>query len=172
MLLPAQVAARFHSPRAWIQNGLERFLQVKSVENRTGRRAALEYLDQYREPLAQAEALAHPKEQRGQRPGQQRRQQHAADTNDEVYLRGKGGFVFWMLYDMVDDEALQHAIAAYRGGADKDPAYFQRLVHDSSKRELEWFFDDWVYRDRGLPDFHVESVYPRLLLSETRKPTW
>jgi hypothetical protein len=26
---------------------------------------------------------------------------------------------------------------------------------------LEWFFDDWVYRDRGLPDFRVESAYPR-----------
>jgi len=70
---------------------------------------------------------------------------------------------------MVEDEAMQHAIAAYRGGADKDPAYFQRLVEASSKNKLEWFFDDWVYRDRGLPDFHVESVYPRPLLSETEK---
>jgi hypothetical protein len=41
LLLPAQVAARFHSPRAWIRDGLARFLQVKSVEERSGRRFIL-----------------------------------------------------------------------------------------------------------------------------------
>ena len=39
----------------------------------------------------------------------------------------------------------------------------------SPKRDLEWFFDDWVYRDRGLPEFHVESAYTRPLLSEANK---
>ena len=34
----------------------------------------------------------------------------------------------------------------------------------ASKQDLEWFFDDWVYRDRGLPDFHVEASYARPLL--------
>src|SRR5271166_4724382 len=170
LLLPAQVAARFHSPRAWIQDGLERFLQVIAVENRSGRRAALEYLDQYREPLVQAEELAHPKLGAATRPSDS----NAADntllnTNDELYLRGKGGFVFWMLRDMVGNEAMQRSIAAYQGGADHDPSYFQRLVQANSKHDLEWFFDDWVYRDRGLPDFHVESVYPRPLLSEKQK---
>ena len=91
------------------------------------------------------------------------------NTNDELYLRGKGGFVFWMLRDMVGDETMQRAIAAYRGGADKDPSYFQKLVQSSPKRDLEWFFDDWVYRDRGLPEFHVESAYTRPLLSEATK---
>jgi hypothetical protein len=168
LLLPAQVAARFRSPHAWIQNGLERFLQTVAVENRSGRHAALEYLDQYLDPLVQAEALAHPK------AGTQSAASSTADntllnTNDELYLRGKGAFVFWMLRDMVDSEAMQHSIAAYRGGADKDPTYLQRLIETNSKHKLEWFFDDWVYRDRGLPDFHVESVYPRPLLSETEK---
>ena len=37
----------------------------------------------------------------------------------------------------------------------------QRLVETQAKRGLEWFFDDWVYRDRGLPDFHVDSAYVR-----------
>ena len=39
----------------------------------------------------------------------------------------------------------------------------QRLLEKQSHRDLEWFFDDWVYRDRGLPDFRVESAYPRKL---------
>ena len=170
LLLPAQVAARFHSPRAWIQDGLERFLQTVLVETRSGRHAALEYLDQYRGPLAQAEELTHPK------AGASTKSAASSDadntllnTNDELYLRGKGGFVFWMLRDMVDTGAMQRSIAAYRGAADKDPTYLQRLLETASKYKLEWFFDDWVYRDRGLPDFHVESVYPRPLLSETEK---
>jgi len=61
---------------------------------------------------------------------------------------------------------MQSALAAYHPGADKDPSYLQRLVQNSSKRDLEWFFDDWVYRDRGLPEFHVEAAYTRPLLTE------
>ena len=42
-----------------------------------------------------------------------------------------------------------------------------RLIEQAGKRPLEWFFDDWVYRDRGLPDFRVESVFPRATLNGT-----
>ncbi len=168
LLLPAQVAARFHSQHPWIQDGLERFLQTMAVEQRSGRHAALEFLDQYREPLVQAELAAHPKTEAGAKASADSNAANNTllNTNDELYLRGKGGFVFWMLRDMTGEDSMQRAIAAYRGGADKDPSYFQHLVQTSSKRDLEWFFDDWVYRDRGLPEFHVESAYTRPLLSE------
>ncbi len=33
LLLPTQVAARFHSPHPWIQEGMERFLQCVSVDS-------------------------------------------------------------------------------------------------------------------------------------------
>ena len=91
------------------------------------------------------------------------------NTNDEVYLRGKGSFVLWMLRDMLGNTDLQRSLTAYRSGADKDPSYFQRLLQTNSKRDLEWFFDDWVYRDRGLPEFHVDSVYARPILSESNQ---
>ncbi len=29
--------------------------------------------------------------------------------------------------------------------------------------DLGWFFDDWVYRDRGLPDLSIVNVTPRAL---------
>ena len=64
-----------------------------------------------------------------------------------------------MLRDMVGETAMQSALGKYHPGADKDPSYLQRLLQTASKRDLEWFFDDWVYRDRGLPDFHVASAY-------------
>jgi hypothetical protein len=169
LLVPTQVAARFHSPHLWIQEGMERFLQTVSIDRRSGRKAALEFLDEYRQPLVDAEEVAHPKSEGAAKPTTDA---NTADntllnTNDELYLRGKGSFVLWMLRDMVGDTAMQSALAAYHPGADKDPSYLQRLLHTSSKQDLEWFFDDWVYRDRGLPDFHVESAYTRPVLNET-----
>lgn len=168
LLLPAQAAARFHSPHAWIQDGLERFLQTLAVERRSGRHVALAFLDQYRGPLVHVEEAAHPKANKSS-PDSNAANNTLLNTNDELYLRGKGGFVFWMLRDMTGNDALQRALASFRGGADKDPSYFQHLVQSSAKRDLEWFFDDWVYRDRGLPEFHVGSAYTRPLLSETNK---
>jgi hypothetical protein len=52
-------------------------------------------------------------------------------------------------------------VASYRADEDTDPAYVQRLVEAQSKRNLQWFFDDWVYHNPGLPDFRVESAFPR-----------
>jgi hypothetical protein len=137
------------------------------VESRSGRKAALALLDEYREPLVKAEEAAHPKADAESKPAAEA---SAADntllnTNDELYLRGKSSFVLWMLRDMVGETAMQSAIGKYHPGADKDPSYLQRLLQASSKRDLEWFFDDWVYRDRGLPEFHVVSAYTRPLLT-------
>ena len=36
----------------------------------------------------------------------------------------------------------------------------QKLIEAQTRSDLGWFFDDWVYRDRGLPDFQVAAVYP------------
>ena len=167
LLLSTQVTARFQSSHPWIQEGLQRFLQCVLVDSRSGRKAALDYLDDFREPLAKAEAATHPTPTAGAKaPETSNADNTLLNTNDELYLRGKGSFVFWMLRDMVGETAMQSALASYRAGADKDPAYLQRLLQTSSKRDLEWFFDDWVYRDRGLPDFHVVSAYARPLLEE------
>ena len=42
-----------------------------------------------------------------------------------------------------------------------------RLISAQTQRDLEWFFDDWVYRDRGLPDFKVESAFSRKTLNNS-----
>jgi len=36
-----------------------------------------------------------------------------------------------------------------------------RLIAAQTQRDLGWFFDDWVYHDRGLPDFKIESAFSR-----------
>jgi hypothetical protein len=40
------------------------------------------------------------------------------------------------------------------------------LIQAQTPKDLEWFFDDWVYRDRGLPDFKVESAFPRKTMND------
>jgi hypothetical protein len=171
LLMPTQVAARFPSSRQWIENGLQRFLQAVSVEKRIGRKDALQFLNEYLPPLVQAEEPADlpastEKSATSNLPGNS-----LVNTSDEILLRGKGSFVFWMLRDMLGDSVLQKALAAYRPPDDTSPAYFQGLLEEGHKRDLEWFFDDWVYRDRGLPDFRIESVYARPLLNDPNKMT-
>ena len=170
LLLPAQVAARFSSPRPWIDSGLARFLQAVSVEHRSGRKEALQFLNEYLPPLIKAEEEAGTLSSAGSKAsGRQASDNSLLNTSDEILLRGKGSFVFWMLRDMLGDTVLQKAIAAYRPGADARPAYWQSLLEESRKRDLEWFFDDWVYRDRGLPEFRIETVYSRPLLEDPNK---
>jgi hypothetical protein len=52
-------------------------------------------------------------------------------------------------------------LLGYRADEDRDTAYLQRLTEKNAHRDLQWFFDDWVYHDPGLPEFRVESVYSR-----------
>ena len=71
--------------------------------------------------------------------------------------------MWWMLRDMVGDDALKEAIrniAPRTTDNDKDPKYVEQLIEAAAKRDLGWFFDDWVYHDRGLPDLRVQSVHP------------
>ena len=35
---------------------------------------------------------------------------------------------------------------------------FQHLLEKTSGQKLDWFFNDWVNRDRGLPDLSIENI--------------
>ena len=152
-----------HSSRPWIYEGLAHFAQALELEQQGGRPAALQMLRDRRASLA----LAEPETGAGSSDAAG---QSLLQTSDEVYYRSKAMFVWWMLRDIAGDEALQRALQAYSAqtaaspAADNDPAALQKLIEKQSKRRLEWFFDDWVYRDRGLPDFQVESVFTRPVL--------
>ena len=88
------------------------------------------------------------------------------NTTDEELYRSKAMCVWWMLRDMLGDQALKKAFASYHPADDKEPSYMPRSIQAQTQRDLEWFFDDWVYRDRGLPDFKVASAFTRKTLPE------
>jgi len=64
---------------------------------------------------------------------------------------------------MVGDTALSVALHNYKPSDDQDAHYMQNLIESQAHRDLKWFFDDWVYHNRGLPDLRIASVYPRQL---------
>src|SRR6201993_5388571 len=66
-----------------------------------------------------------------------------------------------MMRDMIGASTLKKALTAYPPEQDKDPTDIQKPMAAQTQRDLGWFFDDWVYRDRGLPDFKVESAFAR-----------
>ncbi len=153
--------ASFFSPRPWINEGLAHFAQALYLEQQKGRQVAIDYMGLHRSILTQMEPSSVV-------PRSQDETTHSLvnTTNEELY-RSKAMCVWWMLRDMIGDAALKKAIAAYRPEQDKEPSYMPRLIAAQTQRDLEWFFDDWVYRDRGLPDFKVESAFSRKTLNNS-----
>ena len=139
--------ASFLSFRRWIEEGLAHFAQALYLENQNGRQAALDYMGAHRSALTTT-----PR-------SEDEAKQSLVDTTNEQLYRSKAMCVWWMLRDMVGDSALKKAIAAYKPEQDNDPTYMPRLIAAQTQRDLQWFFDDWVYRDRGLPDFKVQSAF-------------
>ncbi len=147
------VHSAFTSPRPWVSEGLAHFAEAMYREQQGGRQAALDLLGLHRAAFldSEKEVAAAPQKNSGQ---------PLTSTFDETYYRSKAAYVWWMLRDMVGPAALKEAIRNYRAADDTDPKYVERLIESASKRDLSAFFDDWVYHDRGLPDFHVQSVHP------------
>jgi hypothetical protein len=153
---------RVPSPRPWINGGLAHFAQVQDIEHQHGRKAALDYLNAHRTLLVEFEKQpASTDASVSPEPGNLAVNHSLVSTTDDVYSQSKAMWVWWMLHDMVGDTSLNLALIAYNASGDKEPSYMPRLIAAKTQRDLEWFFDDWVYRDRGLPDFKVESAFSR-----------
>jgi len=140
------------SPRPWVYEGLAHFAEAMYRQEQGGRQAALDLLGLHRAAFLDSEKEISAAQKSAGQP--------LATTFDETYYRSKAAYVWWMLRDMVGDDALKQAISKYRAEDDRNPKYVQQLIEAAAKRDLGWFFDDWVYQDRGLPDFRVQSVHP------------
>lgn len=152
----------FSSPRAWINEGLAHFAQALYLEHQSGRQAAIDYMGLHRSALNAAE---HEKANQLTGPrAEDEVKRSLINTSDEELYRSKAMCVWWMLRDMVGDAALKKAFASYHPDQDKEPSFMQRLIQAQTQHDLEWFFDDWVYSDRGLPDFKIDSAYARKTL--------
>ena len=146
------------SSRAWISEGLAHYAQLREREVQSGRAATIQFLLE----RLQALTLDEPEHEKSA-PNSAARS--LINTGDEVLYRTKAMYVWWMLHDMLGDDVILRALKNYRDADDKEPLYMERLIEAQAHRNLDWFFADWVYRDRGLPDFRIEQVYPRQTLT-------
>ena len=152
-LVHVLVHAAFTSPRPWIHEGLAHFAEALYREQKQdGRAAAIDFLHSHGQAFVE--------EEKEVAAGQRNPGEPLATTFDESYYRSKAPYVWWMLRDTIGEDALKQVIHNYRAADDKDPKYTEKLITTAAKRDLSWFFDDWVYNDRGLPDFRVLSAHP------------
>jgi len=155
ILAHALTHAWMQSPRAWLSEGVAHFMGTLWVEKQRGRDQALQTLESSRIALALAEPSS---------PGQSAGQPLAAAISP-VYYRSKAAYVLWMLRDVAGDQTLSAALRAYNPandlGKDTGRSSFERLLElAGDRRDLSWFFADWVDADKGLPDLTIDSVFP------------
>ncbi|HEY1986903.1 MAG TPA: hypothetical protein VGG85_15920 [Terracidiphilus sp.] len=159
ILAHALTHAWMQSPRAWLSEGVAHFMGTLWTEKQQGREKALGALEAGRPALALAEPDS-PGESSGQ---------PLAQAISPVFYRTKATYVLWMLRDIAGDPTLSAALRAYDPAQDRSrgtvkdpvPSSFEVLVEQAgSRRDLSWFFSDWVDADKGLPDLTIESVFP------------
>jgi len=152
------------SPPAWLNEGVAHFMGTLWIEKQSGREKALESLEALRPALALAEPSS-PGESAGQ---------PLAEAISPIYYRTKAAYVFWMLRDVAGDDALSAALRAYNpdagvsqgSGRDAGSGSFEKLLEKASiRRDLSWFFADWVDADKGLPDLTIDGVHPETAVS-------
>jgi hypothetical protein len=145
----------------WFDEGLAQFVALLWTEQLAGRAAANAELQDLMRPVALAEPDAASVDTSKGEP--------LIAAADEVYYRRKAAAVWWMLRSLAGDQALQQALTAWRSQpaltepAEAQALDFQHLLEKTSGKQLGWFFNDWVLRDRGLPDLSIVDVTPRQL---------
>ena len=182
--------AWIQSSHPWIEEGLAEFMDILWTERTSSRAAALAALQQAERPLALAEpevpadtptsAASVPEASSSSSSSEGGASPRSAgppaqslvSATDDIFYRTKAAAVWWMLRAIVGDDALKAALRAYRSDPrlDADPAGVQRALEAASHKDLRWFFNDWVYRDRGLPDLSIVSVTPSQLEARNGLP--
>jgi hypothetical protein len=142
----------FRSSYAWLQEGVPSFMGSLWLEQSHGRDVAIQQMDNTRGALS----LAEP----GDASSTGIDPQALLVARDPVYYRTKATYVLWMLRDLAGDNALARALRAYQPGSDTAGTGFEQVLEQASGKDLKWFFDDWVYHDRGLPDLSIAGVFP------------
>jgi hypothetical protein len=149
----------------WMDEGLAQFAALLWTEQELGRSVAVARLDDLMGPVALAEPAIDAAASAEKAPVGQ----PLIAASDEFFYRRKAAAVWWMLRGIAGDAPLQQALTAWLAqpvSSDSPKAQaigFEKLLEKISGKDLGWFFNDWVLRDRGLPDLSIVDVEPRQL---------
>jgi hypothetical protein len=154
----------------WIDEGLATFLSLKWTEREHGRDAAMSQYADLIQPLLVAEPALHAEPAQPHDaamdapPADVAGGQALPAATTELYFRRKATAVFFMLDEMIGDDALQQSLQQMRARpADPVPSNafaeaFLASLDKTSGKDLGWFFNDWVLHDKGLPDLSLVEV--------------
>ena len=142
--LPAQISA------PWLAQGLPEFFHAIFLERTYGRTAAFAALAS---PALAALDTAAP----------------LATCSEPACARTKAAYVLEMLRAQTGDAALKQALSAWRVTVGKDAsmtaaqqtALMQRLVQQTSAKDLTWLYRDWIDNAHTLPELVIVTVAPR-----------
>ena len=145
--------AWFASDEVWLDEGVAQFLPLVAIEREHGRPAALAQLEDQRPALVLAESSAAAAEPGG-----------LLAASREVFYRNKAVAVLWMLRSLAGDEAMKKALAGLRSRpvTERSGKAFQAALEAASGKDLAWFFNDWVFADKGLPDLSIVNAAARV----------
>jgi hypothetical protein len=161
-LLHSLTHAWVQTGQPWMDEGLAQFLTLVYTEQNQSRDVANAALQDLLRPLALAEPAADILS--AGTAGQP-----LIAASDELYYRRKAAAMWWALRSITGDQPLQIALTTWRSQAPSHDSplaqatAFEHLIEQTSHKDLSWFFNDWVFRDRGLPDLTIAAVEPRLL---------
>ena len=155
---------------AWLAEGLPEFMSLLWTEKTQGREAAVAQLTHNATLIALASpdlSARPPQTSQTNPPGQP-----LTDAYSDIYLRLKSAAVLWQLreilgHDPTGNDLFRPALVAFRRSLalnptlDRNPKAFELSLERTTGRELAWFFSDWVYRDRGLPDLTIAHIAAR-----------
>jgi aminopeptidase N len=135
---------------AWLNEGFATYFDALFTESYYG-------VDEFRYQLfANAESYFDEDGRRYRRPIVNNVYHEPIDIFDR-HLYEKGSLVLHMLrYVLGDDlwwKTVRFYVERYRGGVVTTPD-FQRAIEEATGRNLDWFFDQWLYKG-GYPRFNV-----------------
>ncbi|HEX8493207.1 MAG TPA: M1 family aminopeptidase [Pyrinomonadaceae bacterium] len=139
---------------AWLNEGFATFMEASFKEREGGRDAYLEEME------SNANSYFSEDTYRYRRPIVTNRYRQPIDLFD-MTLYKKGALIVHMLRETVGDEMFWKTLNRYlienqyRSVVTAD---LQRAFEQTTGQELDWFFDQWVYR-AGYPELRVRSSY-------------
>lgn len=155
--------AWFHSEEAWLAEGLATFMEQLWTERMggpAGREAAITSAEPNLRALALYESVF-VADEKGISTSTPAERPPLTACGNPICYRTKAATVFQMLREIVGEDALKLSLQAMRSAKTQDAASFEALLEKTSGKDLEWFFEDWVLHDRGLPDLSIVNVAPR-----------
>jgi aminopeptidase N len=139
----------------WLNEGFATFMEAVFKESEGGRKAYLE--------KARGDAGRFMAEDMHNSRTHALVNKYAQPNNElfDVTTYQKGGVVLYMLRETVGDEAFWKGVNLYLNShkfENVETADLQAAMEEVSAKDLDWFFNQWVY-GTGFPDLRIKSSY-------------